>query len=117
MAFTASDLSVLAYANNFTLWHYTTTDDTVAIETAAYFNKAVDMLRENDLIIINIDTDGTPSTKFISSRPMTAQTSPSLFIAKQPVSPNAYGTFEGLEQLSLLHLKRSPAVKTTSHSA
>ena len=64
MAFTASDLSVLAYANNFTLWHYTTTDDTVAIETAAYFNKAVDMLRENDLIIINIDTDGTPSTKF-----------------------------------------------------
>ncbi len=62
MAFTATDLSVLAYANNFTLWHYTTTDDN--IEAAGYFDKAGDMVRENDLIISNIDTDGTPSTTF-----------------------------------------------------
>lgn len=62
MAFTASDLSVLAYANNFTLWHYVTTDDDVT--TAGYFDKAVDMLRLNDLIIANVDTDGTPLTKF-----------------------------------------------------
>ncbi|MCB1591842.1 MAG: hypothetical protein KDI90_05265, partial [Alphaproteobacteria bacterium] len=60
MAFTASDLSVLAYANNFTLWHYTTIDSSVI--TAGYFNKAVDMLRVNDLIIANVDTDGTPDT-------------------------------------------------------
>lgn len=26
MSFITSDLSVLAYANNFTLWHYTTED-------------------------------------------------------------------------------------------
>lgn len=64
MAYTASDLSVLAYANNFTLWHYTTVDDTAAIEGAGFFNNAVDMLRVNDLLIINIDTDGTPATKF-----------------------------------------------------
>lgn len=64
MAFKASDLSVLAYANNFTLFHYTTIDDALTIEGAGYFNKAVDMLRENDLMIVNIDTDGTPSTKF-----------------------------------------------------
>ncbi len=62
MAFSASDLSVLAYANNFTLWHFTTTDSDIT--TAGYFNKAVDMLRENDLIIANIDTDGSPSTTF-----------------------------------------------------
>ncbi len=64
MAFKASDLSVLAYANNFTLWHYTSVDNTAAIEAAGYFNSAVDMLRLNDLLIINIDTDGTPITKF-----------------------------------------------------
>jgi hypothetical protein len=64
MAFKASELSVLAYANNFTLWHYTTPDDAAAIGGAGYFNNAVDMLRLNDLLIINIDTDGTPSTKF-----------------------------------------------------
>ncbi len=62
MAFVPSDLSVLAYANNFTLWHYTTADDDVT--TSGYFNKASDMLRVNDLIIANVDTDGTPATVF-----------------------------------------------------
>lgn len=57
MTFQASDLSVLAYANNFTLWHYTTADD--AVTGAGYFNKASDMLRVGDLIIANVDTDGT----------------------------------------------------------
>ncbi len=62
MAFQASDLSVLAYANNFTLWHYTTDDGDVTV--ANYFDKAVDMLRVNDLVIANVDTGGTPVTSF-----------------------------------------------------
>lgn len=64
MAYKSSDLSVLAYANNFTLWHYTSIDNTATITGAGYFNSASDMLRVGDLLIINIDTDGTPSTKF-----------------------------------------------------
>ncbi len=64
MAFSAPNLSVLAYANNFTLWHYTSVDNTATITGSGYFNNAVDMLRVNDLMIINIDTDGTPATKF-----------------------------------------------------
>lgn len=62
MAFQTSDLSVLAYANNFTLWHYATSDDTV--NPADYFAPATEMLRVNDLIITTIDTDGTPATVF-----------------------------------------------------
>lgn len=62
MSYIASDLSVLAYANNFTLWHYTTTDS--AVTGAGYFNNASDMLRVNDLIITGLDTDGSPSTVF-----------------------------------------------------
>lgn len=62
MTFTASDLSVLAYANNFTLWHYVTTDD--AVTGANYFDNAAGMLRVGDLIIANVDTDGTPVNKF-----------------------------------------------------
>lgn len=62
MAFLSKDLSVLAYANSFTLWHYTTFDSSVI--TAGYFNNAASMLRVNDLIIVNLDTDGTPSTVF-----------------------------------------------------
>lgn len=62
MSLTLSDLSVLAYANNFTLWHYTTTDS--AVTTANYFDSASDMMNVGDLIIANVDTDGTPATKF-----------------------------------------------------
>lgn len=62
MAFSSSNLSVLAYANNFTLWHYTTAD--TGVTGAGYFNGAADMLRKNDLIITNIDTADTPETIF-----------------------------------------------------
>ncbi len=64
MTFKTSDLSVLAYANNFTLWHYTTID--AAVTGGGYFNNASDMLRVGDLVIANIDTDGTPATTFYS---------------------------------------------------
>ncbi len=76
MAFTASELSVLAYANNFTLWHYVTTDN--AVTAGGYFNNAADMLRVNDLIIANVDTDGTPATVFYV---VTANTGSSVTIA------------------------------------
>ena len=61
MSFAARDLSVLAYANGFTLWHFTTIDASVA--TAGYFDTAFDMVRVGDIIIANIDTDGTLDTK------------------------------------------------------
>lgn len=53
MAFKIHDLSVLSYANGFTLWHYRTTDSKSDVDTEGYFNKASDMLRVNDLIIVN----------------------------------------------------------------
>lgn len=62
MALKLNDLSVLAYANNFTLWHYKTFDNVVT--TAGYFNNAADMMRVGDVLIVNVDTDGTPFTKF-----------------------------------------------------
>ncbi|MAZ00494.1 MAG: hypothetical protein CMH32_08185 [Micavibrio sp.] len=64
MAFKSSDLSVLAYANTFTLWHFKTVDTAAEVIASNYFDKAANMLRVNDLIIINVDTDGTPVTNF-----------------------------------------------------
>lgn len=61
MSFAARDLSVLAYANGFTLWHFTTID--ASVETAGYFDTAHDMVRVGDLVIANVDTDGTLDTK------------------------------------------------------
>ena len=63
MSFAARDLSVLAYANGFTLWHYTTIDDNAAVTGVGYYNAATEMLRVGDILIANVDTDGTLDTK------------------------------------------------------
>ena len=57
MAYNPKNLSVLAYANGFTLWHYSTTDPANSTDTAGYFNSASDMLRVGDMILANVDTD------------------------------------------------------------
>jgi hypothetical protein len=50
MPFLSKDLSVLAYANNFTLWHYTTPDIQTVVTTAGYFNNTALMVRVNYVI-------------------------------------------------------------------
>jgi len=62
MTFKPKNLSVLAYANGFTLWHYTSTDVATDIDTSGYFNTASDMVRVGDMILANADTDGTPAS-------------------------------------------------------
>jgi len=58
MAYQSKDLSVLAYANGFTLWHYTTADSADTVDTGGYFNAASTMLRVGDIIVANVDTAG-----------------------------------------------------------
>ena len=60
MAYSPRNLSVLAYANGFTLWHYTTIDTAATTDSTGYFNTAADMLRVGDLILANVDTAGAP---------------------------------------------------------
>ncbi|CAA7621178.1 hypothetical protein [Magnetospirillum sp. UT-4] len=59
MAFLIKDLSLLAYANGFNLWHYTTADTAATVDTAGYFNLASSMVRVGDIIIANVETGGT----------------------------------------------------------
>ncbi len=47
------NLSVIAYANGFTLWHYLTGDTAVAVKGANYFNSASDLLRQGDFVFVN----------------------------------------------------------------
>ncbi len=72
MSYLSKNLSVLAYANGFTLWHYTSIDTAAVIEGAGYFNAASDLLRVNDLILVNTDTDGTIGTKVVGVVSITA---------------------------------------------
>lgn len=60
MAFQPRDLSVLAYANGFTLWHYTTPDAHTAVRVAGYFNPASHMLRLGDMVLANTGVGTTP---------------------------------------------------------
>lgn len=53
MTFASKDLSVLAYANGFTLWHYVTTDAATVVDTTGYFTAAAGMLRTGDMILAN----------------------------------------------------------------
>lgn len=62
MAYQAKDLSVLAYANGFTLWHYASPDDGPAVAASGYFNGAADMLRVGDLILANTATGAADPT-------------------------------------------------------
>ena len=65
MAYTASSLSMLATANGFSLWHYSTVDPIATVNSAAYFTgEAVNMLAARDLIIVS-DTNA-PTMSFVT---------------------------------------------------
>lgn len=54
MAFTIRNLSVLAYANGFTLWHYKAGSDRLnEVEAAGFFLDAEDMLASGDIMMVS----------------------------------------------------------------
>lgn len=54
MAYSNKGLSVLGYANGFTLWHYASTDAATDVDAQGYFNAAGAMLRAGDFIFANV---------------------------------------------------------------
>ena len=54
MAFSIRNLSVLAYANGFTLWHYKAGRDRLEqVEARDFFADATDMLAEGDMMMVS----------------------------------------------------------------
>jgi hypothetical protein len=54
MAFAIRDLSVLAYANGFTLWHYKAGNDSLAaVASDDYFADASDMMAIGDMLLLS----------------------------------------------------------------
>jgi hypothetical protein len=54
MAFAIRDLSVLAYANGFTLWHYKAGNDSLAaVALGDFFSDASDMMAGGDMIMVS----------------------------------------------------------------
>jgi hypothetical protein len=54
MAFVLRNLSVLAYANGFTLWHYRASEDAPAmLDAPGYFDEAGDLLAAGDIVMVS----------------------------------------------------------------
>ena len=53
MAFKHANLSVIAYANGFTMWHYTT-EDSLQDVLSGYFDPVSHLMNKNDMIILNL---------------------------------------------------------------
>ena len=53
MAFQNKNLSVIAYANGFTLWHYVESATLATITASGYFNAVGTLMKTGDVVIIN----------------------------------------------------------------
>ena len=53
MAFQNKNLSVIAYANGFTLWHYKANETLSTITTSGYFSSVKTLMNTGDIILIN----------------------------------------------------------------
>lgn len=53
MAFQNKNLSVIAYANGFTLWHYAANETMANISANGYFNNVKTLMNIGDIVIIN----------------------------------------------------------------
>jgi hypothetical protein len=63
MAFSLRNLSVLAYANGFTLWHYKTNADTLPQTNAqGFFADAADLMAPGDMVMLSSPEGGKLAT-------------------------------------------------------
>lgn len=63
MAFTLRNLSVLAYANGFTLWHYKSGEDALSQATReGYFADAADLMAQGDMVMLTSAEGGKIAT-------------------------------------------------------
>ena len=53
MAFQNKNLSVIAYANGFTLWHYAASETMATIGASGYFDDVKTLMNTGDMVIIN----------------------------------------------------------------
>ncbi|MDR1026912.1 MAG: hypothetical protein LBL46_00665 [Rickettsiales bacterium] len=53
MSFQNKNLSVIAYANGFTMWHYAGTDALATISAKGYFDSVAGLMNTGDIVVVN----------------------------------------------------------------
>ena len=59
MAFQNKNLSVIAYANGFTLWHYKASETLATITASGYFSSVKTLMNTGDIILVNASDGAT----------------------------------------------------------
>ena len=67
MAFSPCNLSVLAYANGFTLWHYSAGAESSAVTGDGFLDAARDLVSAGDIVMVS--GEGGGSIIFVSALP------------------------------------------------
>lgn len=67
MAFQNKNLSVIAYANGFTLWHYAANETLSVITASGYFDSVKTLMNTGDVVIINASDNTTIKKISVSS--------------------------------------------------
>ena len=70
MAFQNKNLSVIAYANGFTLWHYSANETLATIVASGYFDNVKTLMNTGDIVIGN-GSDNTSIKKITVSTSVT----------------------------------------------
>jgi len=71
MAFQNKNLSVIAYANGFTLWHYKENATLATITASGYFANVKSLMNSGDIILINGSNGTTIKVLSVSSDAIT----------------------------------------------
>lgn len=66
MSYNSKNFSVMAYANGFTLWNYSTEDALTSVKAAGYFNEIAPFSRPGDMILVNANTESAPQSAILS---------------------------------------------------
>lgn len=72
MSFNSKDFSVMAYANGFTLWSYSTSDDLAAVKAADYFNNVAPFARKGDMVLVTAGINNNIESDIISIKTVSA---------------------------------------------
>lgn len=71
MAFQNKNLSVIAYANGFTLWHYKENTTLATITASGYFASVKSLMNTGDIILINGSNGTTMKVLTVASDSIT----------------------------------------------
>ena len=65
MTMDSKNLSVLAYSNGFTMWHYKTESEKSEVEAIGYFNKVANIFNVGDVLFMTVGSETKQTSMYV----------------------------------------------------